>query len=90
MLGTDTEPRKPKKPGKKKPANQKSFTIPFDVAVLILGGILIFIMFLLAHRSCTTKDEQIEKMKINFESVILNSQEEELIYERFRRFNRSN
>jgi|GEM_PF-1994662 len=76
MLKKDTKPQKSPKTGRKKPAKPKSFTIPFDVAVLILGGILIFIMFLLAHRSCSTKNEQIEQMKINFESAIIDFHQE--------------
>jgi heme/copper-type cytochrome/quinol oxidase subunit 3 len=60
---------------RKKKAAPKSFTIPFDVAVLILSGILIFIIFLLAYRSCSADQEQFEKMKINLELSILDSQE---------------
>lgn len=71
--------RKTKKNSRKKPANQKSFTIPFDVAVLILVGILVFIMFLLGYRSCRSDDEQLEKIKINFELATLNSQEEGVV-----------
>lgn len=65
-----------KKNGRKKTANQKSFTIPFDVAVLILGGLLIFIMFILGYRSCTKSDNQLEKLKINIESAVLDSRPE--------------
>ncbi|MDD5230177.1 MAG: hypothetical protein PHC43_02520 [Candidatus Marinimicrobia bacterium] len=59
--------KKNRKSGRKKNSAQKSFTVPFDVAILILAGILIFIMFTLAYRSCTKSDNQLEELKVNIE-----------------------
>lgn len=65
------KPGKPKTPDRKKPANKKSFTIPFDVAVLILSGVLIFILIVIANRSCSKNEDQLEEMKINIEKLVL-------------------
>jgi hypothetical protein len=65
--------QRPTTTGKKKPANSKTFSIPFDVVVLILSGILIFIMFLLGYRSCRKDEEQLEKMEIKLNMAELDS-----------------
>ncbi|MFH1213859.1 MAG: hypothetical protein V1681_07205 [Candidatus Neomarinimicrobiota bacterium] len=76
MQNKTTKPGKPKASGRKKPANKKSFTIPFDVAVLILCGVLIFILIVIINRSCSKNEDQLEKMKINIEKLVLAPQTE--------------
>jgi len=68
--------QKSQKLNRKKNTTRKSFTIPFDVAILILVSVLIFIMFTIAYRSCSKDDNQLEKLKVNIETKITGFQPE--------------
>ncbi|MBN2600430.1 MAG: hypothetical protein JXR87_00400 [Candidatus Marinimicrobia bacterium] len=52
---------------KKRPKKKSKFSIPFDVALLVVFGTLIFILLVLTNRVCSPKEDlNIPDISINF------------------------